>query len=476
MIALLPELSLLVLGLLVLGVESFGSLENRSRSSGRIQAVAGFGLVLVLIILCFVPGDSSPAILGHFQLSAFGRIWKMVFVAAALLTVPLSGSYLAPTGNLRGTIGKAGPYFFLLIFSSLGACLLVSAGDWLTFFLALELATLPLYALVGFQSGDVKSAEASVKYMVLGGLATSLVLFGISFLYLAAGKLDLQSTALAAQSDPSNPALWLGALFLLAGIGFKLAIAPFHMWAPDVYEGAPMPIMAFLSVGSKSAAAAGLALVFLGPLDPLRPALAPLLGGAAVLSMVVGNLGALRQRNLRRFAAYSSIAQAGYLLLAFLGNADASRVSLVYNLVAYGATSYCFYFVIGLIGKTGDETFASLRGLSRRNPAVALALLLAMFSLAGVPPLAGFIGKFLLFSTAAGSGRYGIVLLALGNAVLSFYYYMLVVKEAFIVPESSPAPAMAVTKIQAFSLSALTAALLFLGIFPNLGHYLQSLR
>lgn len=469
--ALLPELALLILGLALMASEVFAS-----GSPARLRSLAGWGLTAILALLFFVPAESVLPF-GLFRSDAAARAWKVLFIGAAWLTVLLSGPYLAPRGNARGTVRKAGPFLSLLIFAALGACLLVSAREWMTFFIALELATLPLYALAGFQTRENASAEASAKYLVLGGLATSLVLFGISFLYGASGSLDFASLAVAVQNDAQAPALWLGALFLFAGLGFKLSMAPFHMWAPDVYAGAPTPIMAFLSVGSKSAAAAAMAILLLGPLDPLRCALAPLLGGAAVLSMLVGNLGALRQKNLRRFTAYSAIAQAGYLLLAFLGDREPAQTALLYNLFAYGATSYCFYFVISVIGKSGSEDFDSLRGLSRRNPAVALALLLSMFSLAGVPPFAGFLGKFLLFSAAAERGHYGFVLAGVLNAVISFYYYMLVVKAAYITAEDGPAdaPAHALTRAQGWSLAALAAAVLALGVLPQLGRLLQTL-
>ena len=472
LISLLPELSLLTLGLVLMGCEIFGS---EIRRSVRIQTVTVSGLIIVLALVFCLPQTSTSDLIGLFQTTATTQVWKILFISAALLTVLLSRSYLEPGGNLRGVLDGKGPYFSLLVFTTLGMCVLISSREWLTFFLALELATLPLYALVGFQLKDSDSTEASAKFIVMGSLATAMTLFGISFLYGACGKLDFQTLASVAQIYPISPMLWIGALFLLAGLGFKLAMVPFHMWAPDVYEGAPTPVMAFLSVGSKSAAVAAMALIFLGPLDSLRPSLLWIFGGGAVLSMIVGNLGAFRQKRLRRFVAYSSIAQAGYLLLAFMGDPHAAQTSVLYNLFAYGATSFCFYFVIAIVGRTGDESFSSLRGLSRRNPAVALALLLAMFSLAGIPPLAGFMGKFLLFSTAANAGQYVLVLLALINAVVSFYYYMLVVKEAYITPDDGPSSPLALTMTQSVSLVVLSIMLLALGILPQLSRYLQDL-
>ena len=254
-------------------------------------------------------------------------------------------------------------------------------------------------------------------------------------------------------------------MFLAGGIGFKLAMAPLHMWAPDVYQGAPTPVAAFLSVGSKAAAVAAAAALFLGPLDAVRPGLAPFLMAGAVLSMLAGNLGAMRQSDLRRFIAYSSIAQVGYMLVGLVGDAGAARTGLQYNLLAYGATSFALFFIVAVIGKERPEAIPSLRGLSRRHPGLALLLVLAMFSLAGVPPLAGFLGKFLLFSAAAQDGHYLLVGVAVANAVFSFYYYMRLVKEAYA-SEDAPAPALALGVRRTLFLWGLSAALIVLGVCP----------
>ena len=278
-------------------------------------------------------------------------MWKLVFTLAAFGTVLLSRPYFRPGGNARGALSKPGAFFALLLLCTQGMFALVSATDLLTFYLGLELATLPIFALAAFQTKDADSVEAGSKYVLMGGLSSALLLFGMSFLYGAAGSLDFHALALAARSAPNEPVLWGGVIFLLGGLGFKLAMFPLHMWAPDVYQGAPTPVMAFLSVASKAAAVAALAIVFLGPLDGLRPALVPFFSLAAVLSMAAGNLGAMRQSNLRRFVAYSSVAQVGYMLVAMLGDARAALHALQYNLIVYGATSFALYFIMGVIGK-----------------------------------------------------------------------------------------------------------------------------
>jgi NADH-quinone oxidoreductase subunit N len=456
---LLPDLALLALGILVL------ALDLASEKSRKTFHAAWAGLlgVSVLLVLCGRPGGVA---VGNYLAISTVNPWKQIFVWAALAAVLLSRPYFLEGGNARGTLHKPGVFFALLILCVQGMFALVSARDLLTFYLGLELATLPLYALAAFQPKDDGSVEAAAKYIVMGGFSSALTLFGISFLYGASGWLtfaELQTAALE-----GSPLIWAGIFFLLGGLGFKLAMVPLHMWAPDVYQGAPTPVMAFLSVGSKAAAVAAMAVLFLGPLDFLRPRLGGVFTLAAAASMVVGNLGAMRQTDLRRFVAYSSIAQVGYMLLAFLGEAHAAAAALQYNLVVYGATSFGLYYIMSAVGRKRPETISSLRGLNAQSPALAALLVLCMFSLAGVPPLAGFLGKFLIFSSAAAAGHYVIVCIAVGNAAVSFYYYMQLVKAAYISePDgaSMPVTTGAAGKTVAFALSIL---LLVLGLCPAL--------
>ncbi len=454
---LLPDLLLLALALAVLKIDLWSE-----------DGEAGFhltwiGLAGLALLLAF--GSRSDAVFADYHITAASRVWKLLFTLATLATVFLSRPYFRAGGNARGTLAKSGAFFGLLLLCMQGMFALVSAGNLIVFYLGLELATMPIYALAAYQPRDADSAEAGSKYVLMGGFSSALTLFGISFLYGATGSLGFPALEAAVRAAPADPALWGGIFFLLGGLGFKLAMAPLHMWAPDVYQGAPTPVMAFLSVASKAAAVAALATLFLSPLNAVRPDLAPCFAAAAVLSMVAGNLGAMRQKDLRRFVAYSSVAQVGYMLLAMLGEGDGSRAALVYNLVTYGVTGFALYFIMGVIGKEGPETMSGLRGLSRRHPGLAVLLVLCMFSLAGVPPLAGFLGKFMLFSAAAAEGHYLLVGIAVANAVVSFYYYMLVVKEAYIAPPGEAA-AIRLRPLQIMVLWGLGLALLVLGVCP----------
>jgi NADH-quinone oxidoreductase subunit N len=463
----LPDLALLALALLILLADL------KSEAGETAFHLAWIGLAAIAVLLAAMPLAHIEGTFAGYAATRTGNVWKLLFTLAALGSVLTARPYFRPGGNARGKLAKPGAFFGLLVLCVQGMFALVSARELLTFYLGLELATLPIFALAAFQPRDADSAEAASKYMLMGGFSSALTLFGISFLYGVTGGLDFESLAVAAREAPNAPILWGGVLFLLGGLGFKLAMFPLHMWAPDVYQGSPTPVMAFLSVGSKAAAVAAFAVLFLGPLDGLRPTLAPFLAAAAVLSMAAGNLGAMRQSDLRRFVAYSSIAQAGYMLVGLQGDAGTARLALQYNLVVYGVTSFALYFVMGVVGKDGPETLPALRGLGRRSPGLALLLLLSMFSLAGIPPLAGFLGKFMLFTAAAAQGHYVLVGIAVANAVVSFYYYMLVVKQAYIVPEESAARGpLVLGALQKAAMWGLAALLIVLGLCPAASDWL----
>lgn len=470
----LPEIALLGLSVIILSME-LGQDGNTVRARGRSTFhVVWLGLSAIFVFQAFMAWTGDAVTVGGYRITREAGLWKQLFLLATFFTVLMSPAYFRPGGSVRGVLTRPGTFHALLLLCTFGMFAVVSARDLLTFYLGIELATLPLYALAAFQPEDGDSVEAGSKYVLMGGFSSALTLFGISFLYGAAGSLGFQALGEAAKGGMESGLLQAGVFLLLGGLGFKLAMVPMHMWAPDVYQGAPTPVMAFLSVGSKAAAVGAVAILFLGPLEPLRPGLVGIFSVTAVLSMVVGNLGAMRQTNLRRFVAYSSIAQVGYILVGFTGEADAARVALQYNLIVYAVTSFALYFVLSLVGREGPDTLPTLRGLGRRNPALAALLALSMFSFAGIPPLAGFLGKFLLFAAAAGEGRYLLVLLAVGNAVVSFYYYMLVVKEAYLAPAGEERPPLVLTAGSKVTLAVLAALLLVLGLCPGVLGYLEA--
>ena len=465
MTLLLPDILLVVLAALVMGYDLYK--EKDDLVSTLPFKASWVGLCGIFVLLLLLPYDQTVLYPGGYQVTGTALLFKQLFILSALFTVLLSRPYFVPGGNKRGVMKYQSEFLFILLLCTFGMFTVVSSTDLLTLFIGMELATIPLYILSGFYKKDSLSVEASTKYIIMGSASTGLLLFGYSFFYGAAGSLTFEALAQACTSNPQEPLLRLGMLFTFAAIGFKLTLFPFHMWAPDVYDGAPSPVTAFISVSSKAVAIAFLLILVYGPLAPLHDSLEPILLILAAATMTVGNLGALKQTRLRRFMAYSSIAQAGYIIMALLGDAGAARSSIIFYLFVYLAGNYAVFFLISIIGRNGEENRSGLQGLGKSNPLLAAILMLSAFSLAGIPPLAGFMGKFFLFASAAQKGYYFLVVFAALNSTISLYYYLLLVKEAYIVqPATEPAP-FVMDRMQKVSLLILTAIMLVAGLLPS---------
>lgn len=482
-ILLLPEILLIALGFAVLGVDLF----MPRRGTAASFYLAWVGALLIFLVLLLLPYDQPTLFLGGYRVTGRGLLFKQLFVLSAVFTILLAGAYFRPKAASGATgRGPAGddsrtqesqsfrpPLVYraefntLVLFATFGMFTVVSATDFLTLLVGMELATIPIYALCGFRKECPLASEASIKYVITGGLSTAVALFGYSFIYGAAGSLHFDAVFKYAAATPDSPLLLLGALFILAGAGFKLTLFPFHMWAPDVYEGAPAPVTAFLSVSSKATAAAFLLVLLSGPLAPIHHHLQPTILLLAGLTMTVGNLGALRQRNILRLMAYSSIAQAGYIVLAFVSRSVPADSAIFYYLLVYAAANYAVFFIVAIVGRGNSEELATLRGLGRQSPLLGAILMLAMFSLAGIPPLAGFTGKFMLFAAAAREGYYWMVAFAALNSTISLYYYLLFIREAYITAPANSSPPVALpAPPQIYSLAPLTVAMLLLGLAP----------
>ncbi len=462
MTLLLPDLILLVLAILIMAIDLY---KNKTDSSVTFH-VCWAGLLLVFFVLLNLPYDERILYLDSYQVTGTSLLFKQIFVLSALFTVLLSAPYFTPGGNYRGTLKHQSEFLFIILLCTFGMFVVVSATDLLALFIGMELATIPLYILSGFHKEDNLSVEASTKYIIMGSLSTGLLLFGYSFLYGCAGSLGFEAIAAACSTNPDEPLLKLGVLFILASIGFKLTLFPFHMWAPDVYDGAPTPVTAFISVSSKAVAIAFLLILVYGPLAAMHSYLQPILLILAAATMTVGNLGAMKQKRLRRFMAYSSIAQAGYIIMAMAGNASAAYSSIIFYLFVYAAANYAIFFILSLIGANGDERLSGLRGMGKKNPLIAAILMLTLFSLGGIPPLAGFMGKFLLFAAAAEKGYYAMVVFAALNSTISLYYYLLLIKEAYITEPAFEKVPLTLDSTQKTSLAFLTFAMIFAGILP----------
>jgi NADH-quinone oxidoreductase subunit N len=491
---LLPDILLLVTGFAALGVDLF----LPRRGARAAFHLAWGGALLVFGVLFLLPSDQQALFMGGYEVNGRSLLFKQLFALSAVFTILLAGSYFQAgparkplayqdeflallllngsgpaNGSSRQPLAYRGEFCALIIFATFGMFTVVSATDLLTLLVGMELATIPLYALCGFRKECPLASEASTKYIIIGGLSTAISLFGYSFIYGAAGSLHFAPIFAFAGANPDSALLLVGALFVLAGAGFKLTLFPFHMWAPDVYQGAPAPVTAFLAVSSKATAVAFLLVLLSGPLAPIHGHLQPAILLLAGLTMTVGNLGALRQRNLLRFLAYSSIAQAGYIVLAFVSQSTLASAAIYYYLLVYAAANFAVFFIIAVAGRSRSEELDTLQGLGQRSPVLGAILMLAMFSLAGIPPLAGFTGKFMLFAAAALEGYHWMVVFAALNSTISLYYYPLLVKEAYITNPGFTLPALGASPIQRFSLVPLTGAMLLLGLLPMVSTAIQ---
>ncbi len=393
---------------------------------------------------------------------SFALFFEMLLASLGILTVALSHSYLKRRRLLEGE------FHILIMAAVIGMMVLASATSLVTVFLGLELLSISLYIASGYVRGDMRSQEAAAKYLLVGGFASAFVLYGMALIYGGAGTTVIPdiATRLGA-SQSGNPLILLGILLMGVGFAFKISAAPFHMWTPDVYQGAPLPVTAFMSVGTKAAAFAMIVRVFSSGLPHLAPEWQTLLAFVAATSMVVGNLMAMTQSSLKRLMAYSGVAQAGYMLIGVIAGGQNGISALLYYLFVYMFMNFGAFAVITLLsGPAGDaDSFADLQGLSRRSPALAVAMSIFMLSLAGFPPSVGFFGKLFLFTAGVGAGYTWLVVLALLMSVVSVFYYIRV-----LIPIWTPAPSFERVAPSLSGTSAIVisgVASLLLGLYPT---------
>ncbi len=513
---LLPEILLIVLALLILGSDIFerwgqdeASRRERVQSSASLAAV-GLGLIFVIALVqsgyLFRLPDTAPVnfftnivrnlqsggpnggdILGTFATDHLTMISRLAIIGAAFITVLLA--YTLPIS------GSPAEFYALVLFASAGMCMMAGANELIIAYLAIELTSIPLYILAGYFTSDRRSSEAGMKYFLFGALSSGILLYGMSLTYgfvantlnasISANDLTRfpQIAAAAAEPGTAQGLLLLGLLFIIAGVGYKLAVVPFHAWAPDVYQGAPTPVTAFVSTASKLAGF----VLFFRLLTVAFPGLtgtltlpdwggwASLLTLLAALTMIVGNLAALPQSNAKRLLAYSSVAHAGFVLMAMLAWAtplsidrQIATTSLLYYLVVYTVTNLgAFGALYAIEQAVGGDDLRDMEGLAQRNLGLAVLFAICILSLAGIPPLAGFFAKFYVFMAAWQGGAQVLVVLAVIMTVISLYYYLRLLKAMFITAPASAEPVRTPPGIQA-SLLITTALLLLLGVYPNL--------
>ncbi len=410
----LPEVIVATLAMAVLLWDVLAGARGR-----RVLAPATVLGLAAAAAAVFWVGHRPPAFAGAYLRDAATQPLQAIALLSAVMATLLAADYLRRTGLERGE------YYALLLFACLGAMVMAAAGDLIVLFLGLETLSIPLYVLAAFRRGDVRSQEAGMKYFLLGSFSTAFFLYGVAFLYGASGSTGLAALARAAAGG-LTPLLGVGVALLSIGLAFKAALVPFHTWAPDVYEGAPLPVTAYMAVVAKVGAFAAVLRAFPLALPGLAGQWTPLLAALSVATMILGNLVALVQRSMKRLLAYSSIAHAGYLLIGVAAGTADGAWAMVFYLVAYLFMTLGAFAVVLLLQRAGEEAdlIEDYAGLGGRAPWLAAAMAVFMVSLAGLPPTAGFIGKFYLFSAALGAGQPAVALVGVLTSVVSVYYYL----------------------------------------------------
>lgn len=424
------EMVLTILILLLLVIKIFDNkAETDTNNSGTLYFI-NF-LLFVVLLLGFIPNSSGTLFNNMYMTSSLNVIEKNILTLGALLVSLQAFDWLK---NHKNAIE-----FYLLLFSTLlGMFFMISSGHFLMFYLGLELATIPMAALAAFDTEKSKSGEAGIKLILSSAFSSCILLFGLSMIYGTTGTLNF--TALAQPNIISgNPLQLLGFIFLFCGFAFKISIVPFHLWTADVYEGAPIPITSYLSVVSKGA----VVFIFISVLYTVFKSIIGtwnnMLFVASVITMTIGNLFAIRQTNIKRFLAFSSITQAGYILIGIAGSSVLGMSSVVYFILIYILSNLGAFGVVSSVSAaTGKEEIADYKGFYQSNPKLGLLMLLAIFSLAGVPPTAGFFGKLFLLTAGAGKGLYILIIIAALNMIVSLYYYLMIVKVVFIDKSEHP--------------------------------------
>ncbi|MBM3157201.1 MAG: NADH-quinone oxidoreductase subunit N [Chloroflexi bacterium] len=456
-----PELSICGIALAVVLLDLV--IENK-------KLLAGISVVALAIPIAFIValwGENQSTFGGMLVVDEFSLFFKFLLVGIAGLVILSSVDYVSKFARFQGE------YYALVLFSAAGLMLMAGTGELISIYIALELSSLSLYALVAFLK-DPKSSEAGLKYMILGAISSAVLLFGMAFVFGLTGTthldqiVDKVSVLVSSGQIWDSPALLLGIVFLVAGFGFKIASVPFQMWVPDVYEGAPTPITAYLSVASKAAGFAVILRVFYTAfgIPVLSDNWAMLFAVLGAISMTIGNVVAISQSNIKRMLGYSSIAHAGYLMVGLATVSTLGRSGILFFLASYALANLgAFIAIIAISNKTGSDEIKDFSGMARRAPALALVLAFCLISLIGIPPTGGFIAKFYIFNAAIQQDLLWLVIVAVLNSVISAYYYLRVVKVMYLgEPASQEAVPLSLPLRATLTITSL--GVLLLGVYP----------
>lgn len=472
-----PEIGLTILAMVLLLLDSY--MPNAKSNLGYVAAITMAALAVATVTI-WIPEDMSSS-----QLAWGGMIRHDVLAQVFKVMVLFAGAVTSLMAVRDSDVGQKGEFYLIITISTLGGTLLAASADMVMLFVALETVSIPLYILAGFSRRDQRSAESGLKYFLFGSFASALLLYGLSLLFGFTGetRLDLMAQALM---DPEN--LVAGNIFpvliaitlVVVGFGFKVSAAPFHFWTPDVYEGAPTPVTAFISVASKAASFAVLMRFFIGVFPPelafdgqnLQAFWTQMISIIAIISMTLGNIFALRQENMKRMLAYSSIAQAGYALIgiAALSAADTTFAisSVAFYMFMYTFSNLLVFAGVILIAESaGTEEISEYAGMQRRSPWMAFAMTVGLLSLAGIPPAAGFFGKFFLFQAAIEANLIALAIIGVLNSIVALYYYLVVIKIMWVDPSEDEDQAIEISPAMGWTFAVSTIVVVLLGVFPT---------
>ena len=466
----IPEATL-VLALIIVFCADF-ALHKSQRKTFTLGVLTG-ALLLCQLVACFMAGPAE-AFGGIYQSTPIANVMKVILTAGTFIVVVMSQAWLESDSQIvdgKSVNGKySGEYYMLLLSTLLGMYMMLSSGSFLMFFLGLEMASVPMACLVAFDKKKKDSAESAAKYVLLATFSSGVMLFGMSFIYAATGTFYFDDVAATITATPLSI---MGMVFFFSGLGFKISLVPFHFWTADTYQGAPTPVTGYLSVVSKGAATLTLAIILVKVFGSMVAWWQPMLWIVIMLTITVGNLMAIRQTELKRFMAFSSISQAGYIMLAVIGaDPAASQTALTYYVLVYIVANMSVFSVISAVEHRagGGTQISAYNGLYQTNPKLAFIMTIALFSLGGIPPFAGMFSKFFVFMAGVNGQDqapfwpYFVVFIALINTVVSLYYYLLIVKAMYITKEENPLPTFAHGRAINASLTICTIGILLFGV------------
>lgn len=452
------EILIAALGVLVLAM----SLILPRAKKALIGYFSAFAL-LGILIFTFVnnSGESTSFFNGLYVSDSISTYFKQIFMISAVLVSLMSVSYVKELTDSRSE------FFAIMIFATLGMMVLASANDLITLYIGLELMSISFIILTAYNKKSIKSTEAGTKYVLLNAMSTAILLYGMSLLYGLSGSVNFPDIIGFLKTGSNSSLVILASVLVIAGFAFKISAAPFHMWSPDIYEGAPTPVTAFLVGGSKVAGFAALIKILMQVLQSNQSTMAVLVIALSILSMVVGNITAIPQTNLKRMLAYSSVAHAGYLLIGLVSYTTAGISAMLYYLLLYMfANVGAFASITAFSNQTGKDDIQDFSGMWKRSPFLATVLMMSLLSLAGIPPAAGFIGKFYLFTAAAEQGYLWMAFIAMGMSVVSIYYYISVIR-VMLMGEASDTTKIKIPSSLKFVMIVSAIMILVMGLYPG---------